>query len=273
LRHRPAGVLPLELWDVMVGNRALYQLPHADQPAAIADVVVQLREGRARRLRPDAPLARLAIDEVVLAGGRALDDTLSALHALSIVARCAPDPLWIAEPGGRALLATFSNARSGIVLDVGQTALKLIGPRGRAHLPRPLDQVPLELHARDPALQPTFRANTVAFIAAALAGQPRPDALVLALPCEVADDLTVSGCSYPWRAGDARLVHDILRCAGLLDLPCWVLNDAELAALSVGLAGCPAPALWSQTTPRALTTLVLTLGLGVGAAALPRNVR
>jgi hypothetical protein len=84
--------------------------------------------------------------------------------------------------------------------------------------------------------------------------------LVLALPCEIEDDLSVAGCSYPWLAGDRALVRDLLAAAELLESPCLVLNDAELAAVSVDLSRA-----------RGAGTLVLTLGLGLGGAYLPAH--
>jgi hypothetical protein len=254
--HAP-DVLPLELWDVLVDGQPLYRVVEADQARSVADVVRQLREGRARRLRGGTQLPRLVVDEVVLTGGRELQGVLAALREQHLSVSIAEDPTWIAERGGRALLAGLGYA-SGAVLDVGQTAIKYSDSRGRRHLPRPFDRVPLELHAREPALLVHYRASVIAFIASAFTGRPAPEALVLALPCEIADDLTVSGCSYPWPAGDAQLVGDILGAVGLADRPCLVLNDAELAAAAVGLGRAPS-----------LSTLVLTLGMGLGGAFFP----
>jgi hypothetical protein len=259
-RHHLSGLLPLEVWDVLIDDTPVYLLPQADQPQAVAELVCLLRGGRARRLRADSALPQLSIDRVVLAGGGPLARTRLAMRERGIEAELADEPLWIAEAGGRALLSTLCDPALGAVLDVGQTSLKLCFGGHRKRLPRPLGQVPLELHARDPLCQPGFRANTVAFIAGALLHQPPPRALVLALPCEIADDLSVAGCSYPWLAGDPTLVGDILAAAELSHVPCLLLNDAELAAYSVSL-----------TRPPGAATLVLTLGLGVGSAYLPSD--
>lgn len=255
-RHRPARVLPLELWDALIDGEPLYWLPAEQKPEAIASLVCALRAGSARRLRAHASLPEVAFERVVLAGGADLGTTLAALRARGLDAEVAPDPAWIAEPGGRALLHALA-ANEGAVIDVGQTALKLGDRDGRARRQRDLNEIPLELDARDPDQAPLYRARTVEFIASTLRARARPDALVMGLPCEIGDDLYVAGCSYPWPAGDATLIADILRSAGLERIPCLVLNDAELAALSVDLI-CAAHE----------RTLVLTLGLGLGAAYL-----
>jgi hypothetical protein len=256
-RHHAQGVLPLELWDVLLGERPLYLLQPAEIGPAIAETVRQLRVGEARRLRARERLPMLRFEHVVLAGGGALDEAAAALRALGFSVSQAQDPHWIAERGGRALLATVCEPERGAVLDVGQTALKYSDARGRSRWQRSLAEVPLELDARDPAQQASYRANTIAFIAAPLLRAPPLAGLVLALPCEIADDLRVAGCSYPWPAGDRTLIADLLRVAQLSHVPCLVLNDAELAAVSV-----------AAQRPNTGATLVLTLGLGLGAALL-----
>lgn len=248
---------PLELWDALIGATPLYLLAPGLIPGAIAQLVAQLAEGSARRLRAHTRLPKLVIDQVVLAGGGPLVATQAALCARGIDATIASDPAWIAEPGGRALLQTLHAEREGAVLDVGQTALKLSDRTGRLRLARPLDEVPLELDARDPERAADFRARTIAFISSAFRARTPPAALVLALPCEIEDDLSVAGCSYPWPAGDTALIREIMQTAQLGHVPCLVLNDAELAAISVDL-----------TRPHEQRTLVLTLGLGLGAAYL-----
>ena len=80
---------------------------------------------------------------------------------------------------------------------------------------------------------------------------------MLALPAEIGDDLAVADCSYPWADGDRTLVDDVLTSAGV-DVPTLLLNDAELAAVTV------------QEQEPVCTTLVLTVGTGVGAALVVR---
>ena len=256
-RCRPERVLGLEVWDVMVAEQPLYLVAQERLPGAIVELVRLLCAGAARRRRGTL-LPRLDIDNVVLGGGAPLEEICAELVRHERSAQIFEDPLWIAEPGGRALLSSLGAAPAHAVLDVGQTSLKLSVDGERRRLMRPLQEVPLELHARDRLDAGRCRQRTIDFLASALGAAPHLRALVLGLPCEIGDDLTVSGCSYPWPNGDGSLVQDLLRTARLQHVPCLVLNDAELAAASVALnAGVDA-------------TLVLTVGLGVGAAYLAR---
>ena len=92
--------------------------------------------------------------------------------------------------------------------------------------------------------------------------ETRPDVVVLALPCEL-DDRGVPGpCSYASLEGDGQFADAVLAEAGLADLPCMLVNDAELAAIS-------ARARWGERLPP--QTLVLTLGYGVGGALLVKE--
>ena len=247
-RYRPPGVRPLEVWDAVIDGVPLYLRPDAELPAAIVELVVQLRAGTARRLRPNTVLPRLIIERVLLGGGGATEATRAALTAANMEATIHPDPVWIGEAGGRVLVG------GGAVLEVGQTSVKYSDREGRVRVARPLATVPLESESRalDPAL---LRAQTLRFFAEAARGRPRPGQLVLAMPCEIEDDLRVAGCSYPWTDGDPHLIRDLLALADFAAVPTLVLNDAELAAIAA--QRCCGP-----------RTLVLTLGLGLGGAYL-----
>ena len=265
-RHHPAGVMPLELWDVLVDNEPLYLVPDAGQASAIASVVDQLASGVARRHRcPDAPLPRMAIDQVVVAGGGAVDDVVKALGRV-VPAIAAADPVWIGECGGRALLqATGADVATGLTVDVGQTSIKRFWRGQRTRLARDFQRIPLDMNARTPDVRLPARRATVAFMSSALVITTTPTAVVLALPCEIDDQLRVAGCSYPWDDDDTTLIPEVLTMAGLadVDVSVLVLNDAELAAAGVAASS----ASWSGDA----ATLVLTVGMGLGAAWLPRR--
>ncbi|MDP2344766.1 MAG: hypothetical protein Q8O67_27710 [Deltaproteobacteria bacterium] len=232
-RYRPPGVWPLEVWDVDVGDGPLHEC--RDLPRGVTALVTQLRKGTARRA-PGRSVGA-AFDVVTLAGGGPVDAVASSLRAAGFEVVVAADPLWIAGRGGASLL---DNA---LVVDVGQTSVKRFANSGNERLWRPSDLT---------------RASLVSWLASML--DPRAAGIVLALPAEIDDDLQVSACTYPWDDGDASLVGDVLRTAGCEGVPTLVLNDAELAAVSVDL-----------DRRRDQSTLVLTLGLGVGAALLPSS--
>jgi hypothetical protein len=123
----------------------------------------------------------------------------------------------------------------------------------------------LDVNAQTPDVRLPARRATVAYISSALLVATTPTAVVLALPCEIDEYLRVTGCSYPWDDNDSTLIPEVLTMAGLadVDVSVLVLNDAELAAAGVAAS--------SATCSGEAATLVLTVGMGLGAAWLPRR--
>lgn len=142
----------------------------------------------------------------------------------------APDPFFAARAA-----ADLAGEPDLVAIDAGQTSLKIAhGARERRH-ERGADSSPLA-----PLLD------------AALAGV-RPGApLLLALPCALDDECRPGPCTYP---DVAEVLAQLARRPG----PSFVVNDAELAAYAARRAGLVAPGTRG---------LVLTIGFGVGAAAV-----
>jgi hypothetical protein len=260
IRARPEGVVPLELWDLELHAGILWDhMEPSALPGALVEAVERLRRGTART-RSNTPICEQVRDLRILwlTGGRATSIDPAALHhALGLPVWLADAPTTVAERGARALVP---EASALAVIDLGQSRLKLhLGDHCFEH-ERPRDRLPLLEH---PTSLELARARTVmrAFIGAALrdaADRTRttPDAVVVALPCELPDEPVPGSSSYPGLQGDAELVADVLAAAGWSPARVLVLNDAELAAVAAGL---------DPRTHGALT-LVLTLGFGVGAA-------
>jgi hypothetical protein len=251
-RHTDPRVTPLEIWDVLVDGTPLHAVPRGpDFPAALARMSRSLIAGSAvGGASTRFPPACRDIVRVALVGGAAEAiawprDALPRLHV--------PRAEHCAERGGRAILTRAS--LRGLVVDLGQSRLKIASEDRRWSHPRDLLAIPISGRPVDGR----GRAALVKFFAGALreaAAHSAPQALVLALPCEVAANGALGTCSYPWRAGEP-IVPELLAAAGLADLPTWLLNDAELAAIGV-----------AEPSPPPGVTLVLTLGFGVGAALL-----
>jgi predicted NBD/HSP70 family sugar kinase len=173
-------------------------------------------------------------------------------------------PLFMAEDAGRAL--AHGRGTCPLVIDVGQTAVKLMLAGERGLFRRDWQALPAAESV--PCIQPAHRQRLRSFVADAIrsflqrtSARP-PDVVVLALPCELDDQGVPGPCSYAGLEHDSEFADAVLAEAGLADLPCLLLNDAELAAVS-------ARARWdSLLLPR---TLVVTLGFGVGAALLVRE--
>ncbi len=251
------GITPIELWDVRIGESTLYGL--RDAPSfygSLVGAVLALRSGKAVREGGDR-LPATAWDAVALVGG-ALDETRArdafdaAGIALDVVAA---DPFF-ASSHAREVLAELGAAYDGaVVIDVGQTSVKGVGPATRIHRSRAASAGALDA-----------RAEFVDYVAGVLADASvgvAPAFVLLALPCEVAmhDGALVLGAStYPTAGEGGALVRDILARAGVASASSSVVNDAVLAAWAL------ARRVPSQTQSR----LVLTLGLGVGAALVER---
>lgn len=261
LRPRPPGVVPVELWDLELCAGILWdRMDAAALPGALVEAVQRLRQGTARtRSRTPIPALARALAAVWLCGGRAHALDPAALHtALGLPVWLADDPTAVAERGARALVP---EAEALAVIDLGQSRLKLHVHGQRFEHERPWDRLPLaaSVAGRDPApARAALRQWVSAALATALAstGAPEPDAVVVALPCELPDAPVPGSSSYPGLQGDAAFVPDVLATAGCRPTRTLVLNDAELAAVAAGLDARTHDAL----------TLVLTLGFGVGGA-------
>jgi hypothetical protein len=225
-RIRPAGITALELWDFVVDGKSLFAArADADFGARLAAAVRCLRR-------------RHALASVWLGGGGAARAGLAtALATTGLPVTISPWLQFAAGPGGLALAGT---ARP-LVVDVGQTAIKLVWRAGQLRCDRVEER-------------PDLRAFIGAAITRALALAGPIDAVVLALPAQIDDALVPGRCSYGDLEGDAALVGDVLGQARLEAVPALVLNDAELAAVT------------AQLERPSLPALVLTLGYGVGGA-------
>ncbi len=248
VRHRDPRVVPLEVWDLLVDDVLLYRADRgAGFGALLGRAVEQLIDGVAvSESWAVFPAECREIQRVVLVGGAAG----TVVWRGRVPAMVARDAELCAERGGRAILARAG--KRGLVVDLGQSRLKVSGVRRWVH-PRDLGRIPISSRPVDGR----GREVLIEFVAAALreaAAEEMPEALVLALPCEIGEDGALATCSYPWEAGEP-IVAEILMRAGLEGVPGWLLNDAELAAIGV-----------AEDEPGPGVTLVLTLGFGVGAA-------
>jgi hypothetical protein len=262
IRARPEGVVPLALWDLELDSGILWDRMDSEAlPGALVEAVERLRRGTART-RSRTPICEQLRNLRILwlTGGRTASIDPAALrHALGLPVWLADTPTTVAERGARALVP---DASALAVIDLGQSRLKLHLDGRRFEHERPLDRLPV--HEGPTALDPALARTTLReWLTAALRDATdrtsiTPDAVVVALPCELPDTPIPGSSSYPGLQGDAALVPDVLAATGWSPARVLVLNDAELAAVAAGL---------DPRTHGALT-LVLTLGFGVGAALL-----
>lgn len=265
MRLRLPNIQPLELWDLQVPEGGILW-DHAQTPdfgTILCAAMGQVWQG-AGVSRSDGPicLPPRAFDAVHLTGGGALTVREAMRRGPWARVEVGRETVFAAAPGGFALLAQQNLA--GWVLDVGQSALKICSGMGRWQKPRDWGCLPLrqDNHSADLSQQRQAMRHFIAsFLSETLAiTDGWPQALVAGLPCRLGDDGIPEGSSYIGMAGDAALLPDAMRLAGMPPVPLWVLNDAELAAYSAMQE--PAGAATQ------VSTLVLTLGFGVGAALI-----
>ncbi|MCU0241132.1 MAG: hypothetical protein MUF51_01760, partial [Vicinamibacteria bacterium] len=274
----PPGIENLSVWNIPLGHALFWEeagaLAVADwrlrglsddeigerMAAAVLDAIVRLGEG-------------LRFESVVLGGG--LTDSDSFTHALRARAsrwpiRIHPDGVFHAERGGKAILARHA-CPDGLVVDVGQTTIKLSARGQRRVIERDLEALPLRLIGARAAPDPELGTRAAKFIAQAIAAalvdcDCRSAELVLGLPCPIDDALQPGACSYGWHETPELLALIFETLAPLLSARlgsrawrAFVLNDAELAAES---------ARETFAALRSQRVLVLTLGFGPGGAVI-----
>jgi len=273
-RHRPPGVTPLEVWNLPVQGRELWELlgaPHveADRRAGVPESALASRLLPALSGALETLVRRHAVDAVWLSGGLACLEGFGPALAqvpLPCPVHVAAEPRFAPALAGPRVLAPLRPSRP-IAVDVGQTSIKCAAPGALRVFERDTAVLPLLFIGQPRPADGHHIPSAVRFIAGALRAfvqQERPpDAVCLALPCPLDDALVPGGCTYGWE-GHASLVADIVREAGLPDAggTVLVLNDAELAAEA---------AREDARLVGARRVLCLTLGFGPGGALLERG--
>ena len=256
-RIRPAGVTAIEIWDLEVRGDTLFAA--RDEPdfgARLAEGVEAIRRGEATtRSRLTLPDACRDIDAIFAGGGGLRAPIEAALRAIGLPFH--GGDAFVGEAGGLDLLDAMG-ALAGLVVDVGQSSIKISARSGRTRIPRDFKRLPVTrpLGDRGDPRDP-FRGFVADALVAAMRDFGEADALVLALPAELDDAGCPDGSSYPGLQGDRDLAREVLLRAGIPGARVVLLNDAELAALSA-----------KRVVPAASTALVLTIGFGIGGALL-----
>jgi len=144
----------------------------------------------------------------------------------------------------RSCEAALEKWPEALVIDVGQTQIKIAYGETRSIRKRDFEQLPIGLNIEEGALL-SYIKNSLPEI--------KPRMVILALPCYIHDNLRLGGSSYAEMKGNPTLLSDLAKCYP--DAHWKVLNDAEMAGLAAK------PYLKGKS-------LVLTLGFGVGACII-----
>ncbi|MCY1032966.1 ROK family protein [Corallococcus sp. BB11-1] len=273
-RHHPPGITPLEVWNLPVSGRELWEVlgspwVEEDRRAGVPGTTLTARLMPALAEALALLVTRHAPDAAYLSGGLAeLDGFQAALKEATATLPCpvyiAPTPRFAPVHAGLRMLEA-QGFNTPVCVDVGQTSIKCARPGSTRVFERDLTHLPPLFIGQPRPRDGHHIRDTVAFIADALntflTEDPRtaPDALCLALPCPLDEDLEPGGCTYGFE-GAASLVSDILARAGLPEAggPVFVLNDAELAAESAR----------RDARVTGQRVLCLSLGFGPGGALL-----
>ncbi len=273
-RHRVPGVTSLEVWNLPVLGRELWELLGAprvdsDRRAGVPEAGLASRLLSALTEALELLVHRHAVDAVWLSGGLlCLEGFGPALAEATASLPCpvhvAQEPRFAPVLAGLRMLAPLKPV-SPVALDVGQTSIKCASPGALRVFERDTTALPLLLIGMPRPEDGHHVAAAVRFIGEALrtSGARPPDALCLALPCPLDAALVPGGCTYGWE-GRASLVSDLLGEAGFPGTrgTALVLNDAELAAEA---------AREDARLASARRVLCLTLGFGPGGALLERG--
>ena len=297
----PKGVTGLEIWDlpgadIEFWRRAGTTFVHARRSEGFkeseigaevaAEVALVLSRIHAGHYPTRAQVAK-GFTRLFLCGGlTVLDGFREALSETELpFAVTFGEGSLGAVMGGRELLLS-RGFDSGVIVDVGQSALKLdlVCPRGEEVriVARDLHRAPIVFEPERIRLGTARLAelghSSIEFVADVVAEALEsrflpPPRVVLSLPCPLDADLVPGGTTYTHWEGDKDLIPKIVRAIDqrlvarprlakcpwreAAELQLWVLNDAEMAALA---------ARKELKTPE--KTLVVTLGYGPGAALL-----
>jgi hypothetical protein len=258
-------VLPLEIWDLWVGGQILWEYTEkSDFAGALREALCLLQAGRGTtRSDGNVPAEIAGFEAVFVTGGRSVDRQIEReLGSLPFKVLFDDGGNMAAERGGFGILEEFG--KSGWVLDLGQTRLKVASRECRMSFERDYQKLPVRGEETD-AIVAEQRQLLREFVSSGLKklaaeqNNRLPEAMVIALPCHIGDGGELDGSSYVGMRGDQWFVSDVMQLAGMASVEVLLLNDAELAAHG---------ARFDPRVSREEKTLVLTLGFGVGGALL-----
>lgn len=256
-------ITPLEIWDCVTKDGSLWDSKQGDNfPEILRDTLENIRSGSAKTLSNlFISESSSDFDSIFIAGGDAqspaLIQTLSTMGVPIIASR---DPLFSGECGGESILK--DNGLEGVIVDVGQTQIKISINGRRSLFRRDLDKLPIrdkEQQLLDLKNASSLQDFVSQSIIQSIGNKNSPAALVLALPCWISAKGKLGGSSYIGMRDNKVLVDEIVKFSSLNDSPIFLLNDAELTAHS---------AISNKKVSRYKRTIIITLGFGVGAAIL-----
>jgi hypothetical protein len=231
-----------------------YRLAADQSLPAIVELVKVLQDG--------------STDSLWISGGKSAGLDIAELsRQLNLPSFLSPDGNFGGESGGLKRLEDKGiPAGRGMVVDFGQTCLKVSWAGRRWLIPRDLEILPRET-GRETFEEAEAAADRLAdFLCESIQKATReanagpPDGVIWALAGVLSREAIPLQSSYIGLSGNPFLIPDALASAGMEFAPYWILPDTTLAALS------------AREDPRLRKgnfrkTLVLTLGTSIGMAS------
>ena len=227
---------PLEIWDLLVDGKTLWAWQKDEEfyeKLKTGLEMIRKGEGESESKGKILDVAH-GYDSLHFTGGRSKGESIRSVF---------PEAVFSKEPIFGACEAALKQFPTALVVDVGQTQIKVAYRDERKTVPRDYKRLPIGTVEKDGEL--------LSFVRSALP-VCQPELVILALPCYVHDDLTLGGSSYAEMKQNQSILADLSLVYPLAE---WlVLNDAELATLGLDC--------------KASKSLVVTLGFGVGACII-----
>ncbi len=259
-------ITSLEIWDCITPEGTLWDSMYEDNfPKLLKSVIHQIHSGSATSASKNEinPVSE-SFDAIYVGGGGAENEAIiHSLKHLPVPVLVAEDPVFSGTPGGNRLLD--DRKLYGLIVDIGQTQIKISSPDNRHTIKRDFDSLPIR---NDVSTLPQeeqlkrFYQFVGKSIAESISINKKPEGIVLALPCWISADGVLGGSSYTGMKENTELIDQILKHAGLSETSVLLINDAELTSYSACL---------DKTLEDYKKVLVITLGFGVGAAVLEKH--
>src|SRR5881296_2111059 len=145
IRYRPPGVIPLELWDLVVSGRILWEtMREPEFPGILSTSIKALRDGDGEtRSEGPVPDVITGFDSLYVAGGGSPEPRIrSALQALELPVRFSQTPDHPGEAQALGVLAGLGH-EMGWVCDLGQVSFKISSGRDRRQFRRDFQRLPV----------------------------------------------------------------------------------------------------------------------------------
>lgn len=255
------NIIPLEIWDCIIEDHTLWECMYTlTFPERLKAAILNLHKGLVQtKSKGLIKCESRGFDAVFIGGGGASFKGLKkSLETLPIPVFFSREKTFVGESGGRHLLKKM--ACNGVIMDIGQTKIKISASGNRHIFPRDFSQIPIA-DSISKNEESYYYSLFCQYAGDSLiqTGHNIAQAIVIALPCWISKAGICGGSSYAGVEGRENVAKDICLAGGINPSICIYLNDAELAAVSASL---------DTRLIHAKKVLVITLGFGVGGAIL-----